>query len=110
MLQVVPVLQILERTKFLISYGHCKGAPARNRQGEAVSDAEPEAVYFCLVGAVRRAIRDTHNGIGIDPIMAIFHRLHVDYGSLATWNDAPERTQADVVQLLDDAIESVKHD
>lgn len=62
------------------------------------------AAKFCLAGAVAKV------ALHIRPLTqftALFHWLdEFAGGSLTRWNDAPERTQADVVALLDRAIEA----
>ena len=76
---------------------------ARNAEGIGVYSTDPSAVCFCLIGAAKRAglplfWDDEHLG----------ERLQnkVPSKGVAVWNDAPERTYADVVALLTEIAES----
>lgn len=73
----------------------CKGANARDSSGRSVSSDSPSAVCFCLRGSIYRAYDDE---ISWDKC---FHSLAGRVGKcLATWNDAPERTFAEVKAVL----------
>lgn len=76
-----------------------QGAFARTADGESCSSgsSDPRAVCWCVGGAINRASgqerpTDAHN---------VFQRL-IPCGEFE-WNDAPERTQAEVVAKLREA-------
>lgn len=84
---------IFARAADLTEQGWCQGQPWETRDG---------VMCYCTWGAISKAIRDTGaiddqqeveaklwNGIGLDPSI-----------SIGSWNDSPERTQAEVVALL----------
>lgn len=81
--------------------GWCRGAYARNEQGEAVSAKDPAAVEWCLFGAGHKAYGEDTWGheIWLD---ALEELLGVDVAD--GWNDAPERTKDEVIALAHEAM------
>jgi hypothetical protein len=101
------------------------------KYGTAIDPTDPEAVKFCISGACAKVInyRVINNMFEPDPeeaydypgkyaewfelIDALAENLPEfnsdETGtSLAGWNDAPERTQQDVLDLIDKTIASLK--
>jgi hypothetical protein len=85
----------------------CQGSIARDANGERVAlTLEPKACSWCIIGAVSKAtgFEKTPDGI--------FERIRNtavgenEYISIGGWNDAPERTQAEVVAVLRKAAEA----
>ena len=80
-----------------------QGAYARDADGEDLLDANdnlmvpPEAVCFCLYGAVAYIEDDTVRG---GEACQYLERLGI---SATEWNDEPERTQDEVVAKLREA-------
>lgn len=94
---------LLQEARGLIAAGFCKGSSARDAKGIQTPFGGPKAVQFCTSGALchlanciteawKGAVRALKQGLGI-------------HGSLAYWNDAPERTQQEVLDAYDDAID-----
>lgn len=84
---------LLERT------GWTQGSWARNAHGIAVLPSAGDAVRFCALGALARTRSESTDW------WAMIDALHeyvagADYCSIGRWNDAPERTQAEVVAKL----------
>ena len=82
-------LEILKAARELLAVPErwTKGALARSQNGDDVNPKSSEAAHsFCIVGAIGRS--------------------NIDYDSfdLAYWNDAPERTHAEVLARFDEAI------
>ena len=73
-----------------------RGALARDWNGSPIGHDEDNASCFCLHGALARVNGgDAYNEIICDYIIRVIGtELSVD------WNDAPERTQAEVVAAL----------
>lgn len=100
-------LEILKKTKDLLTppgrwaqFGYAKDAT-----GGTVSPQAATAVYFCLVGALRRSgSSELEAYVGA----RLFSELNKTIGknslSISTWNDAFGRTQAEVLQLLEKTI------
>lgn len=73
---------------------------ARDAAGEGVNPSSKRAVCWCLVGAMRKSpIGKLHQEVGLDLIHSV-----VD-GHIAGFNDDPNTTHADVLRVLDAAIE-----
>ena len=80
-------------------------AIARNRTGDEVDSGSHAAVAWCLTGALHRSCFRQH-GSHRNKVLAYWSgrlRIYEHLGgltALAQWNDAPERTHADVVRVL----------
>jgi hypothetical protein len=97
------VVEVLTKARALVARGHCKDNAALDADGEYVHAGDPRARFWCAVGAiwaagpdepdeaVRRATRDVLRAV-------------LGTCTLVAWNDAPERTQAEVVDAFDRAI------
>ena len=62
---------------------------------------------FCVVGAIRRASERLEDDIARYICMETMHELagKRGYENVADWNDAPGRTEAEVMSLLGDALQ-----
>ena len=81
-----------------------KGFAARDAAGDPTQCEKPDAACFCIVGAFWRESAKL-NDIRASNAFAV--RLGFgDWETLAEWNDAPERTHAEVLARLDAAIEA----
>jgi hypothetical protein len=70
---------------------------ARDRAGEMTFAADPSAVCWCALGAIWHA----SVGTGVNDYLIENAVLRIIEGdSIAAWNDAPGRTQAEVVAAL----------
>ena len=85
-----------------------KKESARNVAGRPVLPTEPDAVCWCMAGAVKRAAAT--DGIFFEAITNIeqamwcdFNRRH--YSDIAAFNDAIGTTHADVLRLFDASIQ-----
>ena len=97
-------VEVLRAARALIEKGWCQGAWAFNKKKESRAPGSTDAICFCLDAAIWRtdcsvwqhtiAVRKICKTIGLEP----YPRL------LRDWNDAPERTQAEVLKALDDTI------
>lgn len=106
------VTDTLRAARALIEKGWCQAALARDKTGATVEPGSERAVAYCMMGAIYAATHYT-------PLTA--WERHETYmlakqcrnrlfaansiqDTLADWNDAPERTQAEVLALFDSAI------
>lgn len=98
------VADVLERAADLIDEPGrwTRGHIARNSAGEGVPADHPAAVCWCAVGALERVSGEQ----GGKPFHALL-RVVGDFPDEATfgekWNDAPGRTQSEVVSKLREA-------
>ena len=85
-----------------------RGVYARNEQGLAVDPHDPEAVCWCLYGAMIYIVGDSNKRFAVH-LDAAEDAINVLSGfisaiSVADWQDAPDRTHAEVLDALDRAI------
>lgn len=80
-----------------------KGNMARDAAGADVNPRGKKAVCWCVVGAVMKSpLGRLYQGDAIDRIYRVVG------GSIGGFNDAPTTTHADVLRVLDAAIERAK--
>lgn len=94
-------IDILTNARARIAGGWCQGMSAIDAQSIAVSATSPRAVCFCVYGAL------DSTGLHIDEsVYTLIKEANGLPGNmpLSRWNDAPERTQADVLEAFDHAI------
>ena len=81
-----------------VRHGWCQRTVARNAEGDAVQEYHISACSWCAIGAGVMGIHKLQQRqdffIAISLIIDVF---------LYVWNDAPERTQAEVVAVLEQA-------
>jgi hypothetical protein len=98
-------LEILKAARALITPegAWTTGDLARNFKGEAVNSRSPHAVCWCMSGAVRTASFYTSDWVaGIDALGKVMSC------SVPKFNDAPGRTQAEVLAKFDEAIAALE--
>ncbi len=94
---------VLVKARSYIERGHTTRAFARNAAGDDVPPEHPGACCWCILGALLLASPDrrVHQGARRALMEACGVRPP---SSLDVWNDAPERTQADVLDAFNRAI------
>jgi hypothetical protein len=92
----------LRAARALIQRGWCKGAFARDETGIPVAPNEHHAVQWCSRGAIAAATirREAEHVAAVDAL-----KMQVGF-AIAVWNDARERTQAEVLAAFDRAIQA----
>jgi len=83
-----------------IEKGWCQRVTARNATGRAVPYNAPEAVCFCILGAVLAVTE--YPTYSIETLFKALRARSVGSISLNAYNDS--RTKRDVLSLFDDAI------
>ena len=83
----------------------CQGCSARNIKGLAVKAESDKAVTFCMFGALIKTSEDENdkvfNSYNNEQIYRMIEKLGLrTHKDLFDWNDAPERTHAEVLALL----------
>jgi hypothetical protein len=89
----------LREARKLIERGWCRNIQAMDKLGRDVDPHDPEAVCWCVYGALGAV-----DAINDDNVLRPLKRA-VGSPQLANWNDASERTQAEVLAAFDKAIE-----
>lgn len=94
-------VQELQAIRNVVARGWTQGCAARDANGNAVGSLSPDAVKWCLAGARSRAWEDNARREG--PVN-LSEYLLPGSGGYVNWNDAPGRTQEEVLAFLDEAI------
>ena len=111
----IEIKDALKRARALIARGWCQDTAAcaglpvgayESVKVRYVADDNPGMVCYCVTGAVS-ALRVHYDLLGALE-MTFSHRPLGPFYNLATWNDAPDRTHEEVLDLFDKAI--AEHD
>lgn len=83
-----------------------RGAYAKDKDGKTVLIGNEKAVCFCMLGAISKVVP----GLSREAIVRYDQATNAVHSLLGTvdmtvWNDAPERTQSEVVKALTMAAE-----
>lgn len=94
-----------------IERGWTRQAPARNKTGQPVSPYSPEAVSFCLHGALTRAAIDQGANAVVEKnvknLVEILIRRTYDM-SMFRFNDRLAQGKADVIKVLQTVLEQLQ--
>lgn len=111
------VRDILEGARSLIQKGWCKGEPAKDKHGTPIHVRSPYATQFCLSGACHAASQEFSPSAAYRAIVELDRELltrrleHDTYlHSIEAFNDHDQTSSRDVVQLIDDTLESIDGD
>lgn len=99
------VESILRRARSKVEAGWSRACMAQRAGGQFVSENDARATKFSLEGAVWSA-----DALGIDRVRALwaFDRANNFVpGTRIAWHDADQRTQGEVLEAIDRAIERV---
>lgn len=88
--------QLLEAVRATIAKGWCQHTLAKNSQGEPVHYGGPEAVKWCIVGAMCK------NGLFGQSYVDLAQRIEeIVCTDILSWNNDRYTTQGDVLSVLD---------
>jgi hypothetical protein len=95
-------VDVLKAARAKIEQGWTQGAFALDRERGVVPVNSPAAVCWCSLGAIKFADHDLYS----DSYFAAEKILGRASGNanIIPWNDAPGRTQAEVLEVFDHAI------
>lgn len=111
------VQRVLVAARLRLAQGWCQGAPARLECGNPCWPEHEAATQWCVLGAIMATL-DTIPETAKNPQLrynvraqcvtrlarALGIRGRNRGGQIARWNDAPDRTQVEVLAMLDAAI------
>lgn len=97
------IKQTLESALVYVSQGWTQEVEAKDILGHGVSYYNSHATCWCVEGALRKAAFEKDIP-WICPVNRVRNVIKQD--QLFEWNDDPERTKADVLRALEQAIES----
>jgi hypothetical protein len=103
-------IEILRRARDLVAFGWCQGADATDAEHRPAEPWSSRACYWSLLGALAAALDAPREGRADSPALVAELRLAlvgvsetISDWSLETWNDEPNRTQSEVVEMLNAA-------
>lgn len=96
--------QALQKMRALIERGWAQGTFAADAHGERVSQFSNYATCFCLLGAYHRVRKQEK--LSARTSDKIFELITSRVKNMVTWNDSAERTQTQVLSMLDEVIAS----
>jgi hypothetical protein len=101
--------EILLRASDLIHAGWCQDADARSENGRRVYPWSPLARSWSLLGSLMATEGVGRHAVGRIPVHELGQAIVVlgeaaSTHSLEAWNDDPDRTRAEVILALDDAL------
>jgi hypothetical protein len=100
---------LLRETRGLIARGWTQRADARGQDGAPIEPWAPAASSWSLLGAIVAVLEQheqrTQPGLPLRDLAVALDELAglIDDDSLADWNDHPDRTQRQVLSILDEA-------
>jgi hypothetical protein len=109
-----PEQRLLCAARDLVARSWSRGADARDEGGAPVKPWDERAASWSLLGALVAVLERGAAGSGDMPLEHLAAALYalselIEDDSLAQWNDAPARTQAAVVSVLDRAAEACEN-
>ena len=88
-----------------------KGSHAQDDRGEEIAPEEPDAVCFCLEGAIIRALTELGESAESSELLEMDAELMGDDGEYMTmWQDRAERTHAEVLARVDATLERLERE
>lgn len=94
--------EVLVEARGLIAHGWTQYAVARDTYEQPVPATSTDACRWCATGAITRAVRLANES---DLLFMAAVGAVAPNRSITRWNDAPGRTQAEVLEAFDSAIE-----
>jgi hypothetical protein len=91
-------IRVLEAAKERLKGHWTQGTFARNALGLSTYAWHPSAVCFCAMGAIQASVERYADKEGC------YRALRAVVGFIAKWNDAPERTEEEILAAFSQAI------
>ncbi len=99
-LEKMKQVAILKKARAKIEKGWCQDYLATTDKGTPVSEKSRRAAKWCVLGAVGAVTKSSREAFRCQQLLR--EVAGVDF--LSTWNNAPGRTQEQVIRLYDKAI------
>lgn len=105
--KLVNISRVLKRAYVLLEKGWCQGCSARDSDCLAVSPTSPEAVQFCMTGAIVASTPDNQRYDAFEYLQdTVFKRQF----SIPSYNDAPNRRKQTILRKVREAIDRAEQD
>ena len=101
---MLTIVDQLKEGRERVKKGWTQKTHARNAKGRSVGFRSPKAVQWCVVGSC-----DCANAC-VKYLRSIVFSRYPNEQSIVTWNDRSERTQEDIIEAFDRAIELAEKD
>ena len=98
----ITVLEVLVRARANVKKGWCQESSAKDTYGFSVAYWQPEACFWCIMGAIWKACGSI-DAIHGEKAEAVIRDI-LDEKYISQWNDKPGRTKQEVLDLFDKAI------
>lgn len=97
----LPLSVLAERAADLVERGWCRVFLAEDANGDIAEACGPSACKWCLIGAIYRVCPTRESRFGLQrAVRAELGLGNTRANAVADWNDAPGRTQSEVVGVL----------
>ena len=113
MIAVQEKIDVLKMARDLIQEpgAWVKGSHAQDDRGEEIAPEEPDAVCFCLEGAIIRALTELGESAESSELLEMDAELMGDDGEYMTmWQDRAERTHDEVLARVDATLERLERE
>lgn len=97
----VTTVEVLRKARELVAAGWTQGHYALDADGKVTEDSSPTACKFCMAGALFRVTNSQADEVWREARRALKAAIG---DTLVSFNDAPKRTQDEVVDAFDRAI------
>lgn len=101
---------ILTFARKRVAKGWTQGVLARDETGKEVRPSSPKAVCWCMSGALN-AVKPYSKGEPAtrNAVSNILNSITRPANGYVSWNDAPQRTQEEVLHIFDRAIDMLRN-
>jgi hypothetical protein len=86
--------------KLIEATGWCQGESAKDDRGRSIYARHPQACSFCLMGAIDLVYDVGNYSKAFIKVLEAVNKLEQKRTYVSEWNDDPERTKEEVVNLL----------
>lgn len=103
------IIDVLETAVLRLRKGWVQKALCVTKVGNVCNPNSPDADAWCLIGALSQ--RENECGLGTNDVSyqaILYVRDALRSIELACWNDAPSRSQAEVIALVEQTIKLVR--
>ena len=96
---------VLKKVREIIENGWTQGSYARNQNGYSVAETSSDACCWCLSGALWK-LDDSHDTSQARQLLEEGCQKN-GFNGIATFNDYPQTTKQDVLNLIDSVMETL---
>lgn len=99
------ISEVLELTRKIVENGWIQGLSAIDVYGRTCDPTDDDVIRCCLKGAIRRAEWQLFRKSTLNSgALLVLNELLPEGQTVVYWNDRPERTKTEVLELIDRGI------